>query len=75
MGFRVEDKRESRQKLKVVWTNNAGEYKGQFELYCKTQGIELEYTVPKTPELNGLTERMNQTILERVRSMCRNQMG
>ena len=38
-------------------------------MYCKTQGIKLEYTVPKTPELNGLAERMNRTIMERVRSM------
>ena len=29
----------------------------------------LEYNVPKTPELNRLAERMNQTIMERVRSM------
>ena len=34
-----------------------------------TQGIRLEYTMPKTPELNGLTKRMNRTIMERVRSM------
>ena len=38
-------------------------------MYCKTQGIKLEYTVSKTPELNGLAERMNQTIMESVRSM------
>ena len=38
-------------------------------MYCKTQGIKIEYTVPKTLELNGLAERMNQTIMERVRSM------
>ena len=38
-------------------------------MYCKTQGIKLEYMVPKTPELNGLEERMNRTIMESVRSM------
>ena len=38
-------------------------------MYCKTQGIKLEYTVPKTSELNGLAERMNRTIMDRVRSM------
>ena len=32
-------------------------------------GIQLKYTVPKMPELNGLAERMNRTIMERVRSM------
>ena len=56
------------QKLKVVRIDNGSEYRGQFEMYCKTQGIKLEYTVPNTPELNGITERMNQTIMERVRS-------
>ena len=32
-------------------------------------GFRLEYTVPKMPELNGLAERMNRTIMERVRCM------
>ena len=55
--------------LKSVRIDNGGEYRGQFELYCKTLGIKLEYTVPKTSELNGLAERMNQTIMEMVTSM------
>ena len=29
----------------------------------------MEYTVPKTPEVNGRFERMNQTVMERVRCM------
>ena len=61
--------REFGQKLKVVQTNNGGEYRRQFEEYCQSQGIRLKYIVLKTPELNGLAERMNQTIMERVRSM------
>ena len=32
-------------------------------------GIRLEYTVPKMPELNALAKRINQTIMERARSM------
>ena len=32
-------------------------------------GIRLKYTIPKTPELNGLAERINRTVMERVRSM------
>ena len=31
--------------------------------------VWLEYTVPKTVELNDLAERMNRTIMERGRSM------
>ena len=33
------------------------------------KGILLEYTVPKMQELNGLAMRMNQTVMERVRSI------
>ena len=38
-------------------------------MFCKTQGIKLKYTAPKTLELNGLAKRMNQTIMEMVRRM------
>ena len=31
---------------------------GQFEEYCRSKGIRLEFTMPKTPELNGLAKRM-----------------
>ena len=65
----VQTERESGQKLKAVQTDNGGEYRGLFQEYCRAQGIRLEYTVPKTPELNGIAERMNQTIMERVRCM------
>ena len=67
--FQARAKRESGRKLKGVQTDNGGEYRGKFEEYGKIQGIKLEYAVPKTPELNGLAERMNRTIMERVRSM------
>ena len=67
--FQVRSERASGRKLKVVRIDNGGEYRGQFEEYCKSQGIRIEYTIPKTPELNGVGERMNRTIMERVRSM------
>ena len=67
--FQARAERESAQKLKVVQTDNNGEYRGQFEEYYKAQSIQIEYTIPKSPELNGLAERMDQTIMERVRSM------
>ena len=61
--------RETGRKLKAVRADNGGEYRGQFEEYCRSKGIRLEYTVPKTPELNGLAERMNRTVMDRVWSM------
>jgi len=60
---------ETGQKLKCVRADNGGEYRGPFESYCKLHGIRLEKTPPKTPQLNGLAERMNRTIEERVRCM------
>ncbi|RDX85891.1 hypothetical protein CR513_32846, partial [Mucuna pruriens] len=36
---------------------------------CGPLKIKHEKTPPKTPQLNGLTERMNRTLIERVRCM------
>ncbi|CAJ2645756.1 unnamed protein product [Trifolium pratense] len=61
--------RQSGKKLKCVRSDNGGEYCGLFDVYCKQQGIAHEKTPPKTPQLNGLAERMNRTLVERVRCM------
>ena len=37
--------------------------------FCRERGIRREYTAPYSPEQNGIAERMNQTIQERVVSM------
>ena len=42
---------------------------GPFENYCKLYGIRLEKIVPKTPQQNGVVDRMNITIEERIRCM------
>ncbi len=36
----------------------------EFESYLKSEGIKQEYTIPKTPEQNGVSERMNKTIVQ-----------
>ncbi|RDY10796.1 hypothetical protein CR513_04621, partial [Mucuna pruriens] len=45
--------------------DNSGEYCRPFDVYCKQHGIKYE----KTPQLNDLAERMNKTLIERVRNM------
>jgi hypothetical protein len=40
-----------------------------FDDYCSYHGIHREKTVPRTPQENGVSERMNRTIMERARSM------
>ena len=62
--------RTTRKKLKTLRTNNGGEYTStKFENYLKADGIRHELTVPKTPEQNGVTERLNRTLVEMARSM------
>ena len=60
----------SGQKLKMLHTDNGGEYTStEFIKYLKKEGVRHEFTVPKTPQQNGVAERMNRTLVEAVRSM------
>ena len=60
----------SGHKLKVLCTDNGGEFTStKFEEFLKSKGIRHERTIPKTPEQNGVAERLNQTLVETVRSM------
>lgn len=61
--------RETGRKPKCIISNNGGEYRGPFEKYCKMHGIRQQKTVPKEPQQNGLAERMNRTLKERIRAM------
>ena len=60
----------SGNKLKVLRTDNGGEFTStKFEEFLKSKGIRHERTIPKTPEQNGVAERLNRTLVETVRSM------
>ena len=62
--------RESGHKVKILRSDNGGEYtSGEFESYLKDNGIKHELTVPRSPEQNGVAERLNRTLIESVRSM------
>ena len=57
-------------KVKCLRSDNGGEYiDGRFSQYCAAQGIRMEKTIPRTPQQNGVTERMNRTLNECARSM------
>jgi len=57
-------------KLKGSKIDNGLEFVSeQFNEFCRLKGIKMHRTVPRTPLQNGLAERMNQTLLERVRCM------
>lgn len=58
------------KKVKCLRTDNGLEFcNTKFDDYCKVNGIERNRTCVYTPQLNGVAERMNRTIMEKVRCM------
>ncbi|KAH9288199.1 hypothetical protein KI387_032316, partial [Taxus chinensis] len=52
-------------KLKCLRSDNEGEYcSNEFNDYYSKNGIRRQKTVPGTPQQNGVSERMNKTIME-----------
>ena len=56
-------------KLKTLCTDNGGEYTSAGFTMCLKKGVCHEFTVPKTPQKNGVAEWMNRTLVEAVHSM------
>ena len=51
-------------------TDNGGEYLStEFQNYLNEKGIRHEFTVPHSPQQNGVSERTNRTLVESARSM------
>ena len=68
--WKAQVEKSSQKKIKTIRTDNGGEYTStKFETYQKSEGIRHELTVPKTPEQNGVAERLNRTLVEMSRSM------
>ncbi|KAE8682936.1 ABC transporter G family member 13 [Hibiscus syriacus] len=61
------------RKIKCLRTDNGGEYKSdQFFDVCHEYVIVRHFTVRNTPQQNGVAERMNRTLLEKVRCILSN---
>ena len=57
-------------KVKHLKFNNGGRYGDEnLNEFCVANGIKLEKTIPKTPQHNGIVQRMNKTLNEHVKSM------
>ena len=52
-------------RVRSIRTDNGGEYTSQ----CFKKGIAHQLTNPYTPEQNGVSERLNCTLIESARSM------
>ena len=58
------------EKVKTLRTDNGGEFTSKrFQAHLKACGIKHELTIPKTPEQNGVAERLNCTLVENTRAM------
>ncbi|CAI7922278.1 unnamed protein product [Closterium sp. NIES-54] len=63
-------RRESGHKVKVIRTDNGGEFIGaDFEAVLKKKGIQHQLTVPYNPQQNGVAERFNRTLQEGARTL------
>ncbi|CAI7826356.1 unnamed protein product [Closterium sp. NIES-54] len=62
--------RESGHKVKVIRTDNGGEFIGaDFEAVLKKKGIQHQLTVPYNPQQNGVAECFNRTLQEGARTL------
>ena len=69
-GFHNYAKNVSGKGIKVIRTDNGGEYcSKEFESFLKENGIVHQLTVPYNPAQNGVAERMNRTVMESARAM------
>lgn len=58
------------EKIKKLRTDNGGEYiSTEFKQYLEKHGIQHQLTIQYTPQQNGVSERMNRTLMNLVRSM------
>jgi Reverse transcriptase (RNA-dependent DNA polymerase)/Integrase core domain len=59
-----------RRTMKVLRSDNGTEFVNhEMAVYLAERGIEHQKTIPNTPQQNGIAERMNQTIMEKVRCL------
>lgn len=80
--FINEVERQLDKKVKIVRSDRGGEYYGRYDesgqhpgpfaRFLEKHGICAQYTMPGTPQQNGVSERRNRTLMGMVRSMLSN---
>nr|GFA58079.1 hypothetical protein [Tanacetum cinerariifolium] len=57
-------------KVKVIKSDNGTEFKNNdLNQFCRMKGIKREFSVPRTPQQNGIAKRKNRTLIEATRTM------
>lgn len=58
--------------VKTIRSDNGGEYRSTaMREFCQQKNIIQEFTIPHTPEQNGMCERANRTLVEMTRCMLK----
>ncbi|GJW98369.1 putative ribonuclease H-like domain-containing protein [Tanacetum coccineum] len=58
------------QQVKIIRSDNGTEFKNRVMLeFCGEKGIKQEFSNARTPQQNGVAERMNRTLIEAARTM------
>nr|GEY42527.1 hypothetical protein [Tanacetum cinerariifolium] len=67
-GGKITDK--GKIKTGSLRSDNGTEFKNNdLNQFCRMKGIKREFSVPRTPQQNGIAERKNRTLIEAARTM------
>ncbi|KAM1500447.1 hypothetical protein ACFX10_023002 [Malus domestica] len=66
--FKAEVENQLGRSIKTLNSDRGGEFEA-FDDFCKENGIRHNYTMPYTPQQNGIAERRNRTLMDMMRSM------
>lgn len=68
--FKVLVENQTGQKLKILRSDNGGEFcSGNFKKFLDHHGIIHQKTNPYTPQQNGMSERLNRTVVEKAKCL------
>nr|GEW59180.1 putative ribonuclease H-like domain-containing protein [Tanacetum cinerariifolium] len=57
-------------KVKIIRCDNGTEFKNtDLNQFCGLKGIKREFSVPRTPQQNGIAERKNRTLIEAAKTL------
>ncbi|GJS39567.1 putative ribonuclease H-like domain-containing protein [Tanacetum coccineum] len=60
------------KKIKIIRCDNGTEFKNRvMSEFCEKKGIKKEFSIARTPQQNGVTERINMTLIEAARTIGR----
>ena len=64
-GLKVKQLSLENQMVKGLWSDNGSEYvSNDFEYICNNHGIQLEPTIPHSPQQNRVAKRINPVLVE-----------